>query len=277
MPITFDPMRSFIYVDVVREEYRHKLHHWLYYHHVPESVAKFRPFCSLYQYYGALPVPPGGENFGTARMMLTEHHWLVNPLDPITQINALQEYMPVECLIWQGTMPEDAANTFVDGDAGRSTGGDNGCPPFVFAFTPMWWETDVKGKTRMMTDGPNYRWNFAVDYPDGVSMEEGDGWLIDEVLPHFAKSDACTRILTSKVKKEINGCPMDRVVEMWFTGPTAWNRLAVVEAGSIKPPSWAKEGEAFPYLRPGYGIRGIFITDFPQSDNYDYAGYKARR
>ena len=41
--ITYQPLRSLIYVDCVKEEYRHKLQHWLYYYHAPESIAKFEP------------------------------------------------------------------------------------------------------------------------------------------------------------------------------------------------------------------------------------------
>lgn len=59
MAIEFNPMRSFIYVDVVREEYRHKLHHWLYYHHIPESIGQFEPYCTKYTFFDALPTPPG--------------------------------------------------------------------------------------------------------------------------------------------------------------------------------------------------------------------------
>ena len=38
----YRPMRSVIYVDCVREEYRHRLQHWLYAIHVPDSIK-----CSL--------------------------------------------------------------------------------------------------------------------------------------------------------------------------------------------------------------------------------------
>lgn len=278
MAIEFNPMRSFIYVDVIHEEYRHRLHHWLYYHHIPESIAQFEPYCTKYAFYDTLPVPPGGERFGTVRMQLTEHHWQVNIMDPELKVKAFQEYTPIEVMKWQGTVPETAGEVMLSGDAGRSTGGDNGCPPFVFAFCSMWWDEDIKGTGRTLEEGPNYRWNFALTYPEGVSMEEGDKWLFEEVFPHFSKNASCTRILTSKIKKEINQCPMDRVVEMWFTGPTAWHHVAVETAGEIKAPSWAKEGDSFPYLKPGFEIRGGFVTDYPTCDAYSqYRGYIPRR
>ncbi len=278
MGIEFNPMRSFIYVDVAREEYRHKLHHWLYYHHIPESMAQFEPYCTKYSFYDAMPVPPGAENFGTVRMQLTEHHWLVNIMDPMLKVKALQEFTPVEMLKWQGAVPDDTADGFLTGDEGRSVGGNNGCPPFVFAFTPMWWEEDIKGTGRMMEAGPNYRWNFAIKYPEGVSVEEGDKWLYEEVFPYFASQEECTRILTSKVIQSINKCHMYRVIEMWFTGPTAWNKIAVQGATAIKAPTWATEGQNFPYLKSGFEIRGCFVKDYATMDAYSqYHGYKPRR
>ena len=70
--ITYQPLRSLIYVDCVKEEYRHKLQHWLYYYHAPESIAKFEPWVTKYAFYNALPTPPQGERFGTYRMQLTD-------------------------------------------------------------------------------------------------------------------------------------------------------------------------------------------------------------
>lgn len=278
MAIEFNPMRSFIYVDVIKEEYRHKLHHWLYYHHIPESIAQFQPYCTKYEFYDALPVPKGGERFGTIRMQLTEHHWLVNIMDPALKVKAFKEFTPLEMLKWQGNVPEEAGNVMVSGDEGRTAGGDNGCPPFIFAFCPMWWEEDIKGEDRMLLDGPNYRWNFALRYPEGVSVEEGEKWLYEEVFPFFKDNNCCTRILTSKVKQDVNNCPMYRVVEMWFTGPTAWHHIAVETADKIKKPSWAKEGDVFPYLRPMFEIKGAFVLDYPTCDAYkQYYGYSPRR
>ena len=42
----FRPMRSLIYVDCVKEQYRVKLRHWLYKYHVPDSISHFEPYCT---------------------------------------------------------------------------------------------------------------------------------------------------------------------------------------------------------------------------------------
>lgn len=190
--ITYQPLRSLIYVDCVKEEYRHKLQHWLYYYHAPESIAKFEPWVTKYAFYNALPTPPQGERFGTYRMQLTEHYWMVNPMSQESLVNSLNEYFPIDAMIWQGTLPENAKEDgfMADGEAARASGGDNGCPPFIFAFLPIFWEQDLKGAGRTMVDGPNYRWQFLVSYPEG-HKEDGDQWMMNEILPAFA---ACRKL-----------------------------------------------------------------------------------
>ena len=86
MSFEFRPMRSLIFVDCVREEYRHRLQHWLYNTHIPDSISKFTPYCVKYAFYNALPVPPGGERFGTRRMQMTEHYWLINEMLPLVRL-----------------------------------------------------------------------------------------------------------------------------------------------------------------------------------------------
>lgn len=77
----FYPVRSLIYVDLAKEDYRIHLENWLYRYHIPDSISQFGPYVSKYAFYQALPVPEGGERFGTVRMQMTEHYWLANPND----------------------------------------------------------------------------------------------------------------------------------------------------------------------------------------------------
>ena len=188
MSVEFRPMRSVIYVDVCREEYRHRLQHWLYGHHIQDSISNFGPYVTKYAFYNALPVPPEGERFGTRRMQMTEHYWLVNEMEPEMRNKAIAEYMPMDVLRWQGCVPDtdETPHENLDGDVGRSIGGDNGCPPFVFAHVPISWEEDFKGKGRMVCDGPNYRWQFVIQYPDGVSEEEGERSFTREQIRELA-------------------------------------------------------------------------------------------
>ena len=105
----FEPMRSLIYVDCAKEDYRVKLENWLYRYHIPDSISQFGPYVSKYAFYQALPVPEGGERFGAIRMQLTEHYWLANPNDiaHFDHHKALTEYFPPDVLKWQGNLPDE--------------------------------------------------------------------------------------------------------------------------------------------------------------------------
>lgn len=266
MAFEFCPMRSLIYVDVVKEQYRHKLQHWLYRIHIPESISHFGPYVTKYAFYNALPVPPEGERFGTRRMQMTEHYWLINELKPEMKTHALSEYMPLEVLRWQGMIPDEEVTGAISGDDHRKSGNKGGCPPFVFAHVPINWEEDFKGKGRLVQDGPNYRWQFVINYPEGVTPEEGDAWFYNQVVPYFTEQKDVTRFLSSKIIKSVNNCPFHRLVELWFDGPEQWYEVAVTNAQAIQKPKWAQQ-DKFPFLKPNFNIVGMFLTDMAASDN----------
>ena len=244
----FEPMRSLIYVNCAKEDYRPKLERWLYKTHIPDSISQFEPYVTKYAFYPAFPCPPEGERFGYAKMQLTEHHWLVSDLDPRLGIKAIAETFPMDVLVWQGNLPEAALqgpppqhHGEEEGDVGneaRKTAVVD-ANPFIFCFLPMWWEEDIKGKGRTIEDGANYRWNISIGYPEGVSKEEGNKWLYEEVLPIFEEAPEVTRILASNVKKDVNNCVMDKVLEIWFENQSGWYNIAVEATKKLKKPAWA--------------------------------------
>ena len=286
----FEPMRSFIYVNCANEDYRPKLQRWLYKTHIPDSIGQFEPYVTKYAFYPSFPTPPEGERLGYASMQLTEHHWLVSDFDPRLGIKAIAETFPLDVLVWQGNLPasvltagaakEEKESEMEDGDIGtnaRQTGADGGGNPFIFCFVPMWWENDLKGKGRNIEDGANYRWNVSIGYPEGVSKEEGDKWLYEEVLPIFMEAPEVTRILESRVKKEINDCVMDHVLEIWFENQSAWYKVAVEATKKLKKPAWAQQDQ-FPFLKPYHNIICACVADFTMSNNLvNYHGYIPRR
>lgn len=281
--LPFEPMRSLIYVDLAKEDYRIKLENWLYRYHISDSIAQFGPYVTKYAFYQALPVPPGGERYGTVRMQLTEHYWLVNPNNPKFGHNKIMtEFFPADVLKWQNNLPDEDVQENpdkgqidnVEGDAARSTKGDasKGTVPFIFAFVPVWWEEDFKGAGRTIEDGPNYRWQFVIKYPDGAK-EAGEKWFHEEFIPAFADIDETNRIVSSRIVKDANGCEFDRVVEMWFQCQTAWTVAVEKAAKAVRKPEWA-ETEDFPYLAKSYGISSVFLSDIARSDNFtQYHGY----
>lgn len=277
----FEPMRSLIYVDCAKEDYRPKLERWLYKTHIPDSISQFEPYVTKYAFYPSFPTPPEGERFGYARMQLTEHHWLVSDLDPRLGIKAIAETFPMDVLVWQGNIPEAAVQSheLAEGDVGNSARQTNVAEghPFIFCFLPMWWEEDIKGKGRNIEDGANYRWNMAIGFPEGVDKAEGERWLREEVLPIFENAPECTRILMSKVKKDINGCVMDFVIEMWFEHQSGWYKVAVDGTKDLKKPEWAQQDQ-FPFLKPYHNICSVCVSDFTMSNNLkNYHGYMPMR
>jgi hypothetical protein len=266
-------MRSLIFVDCVREEYRHRLQHWLYAIHVPDSISKFGQYCNKYAFYNALPTPPEGERFGTRRMQLTEHYWMLNEITPEMSVNTFTERMPVEVLRWQGMIPDDDVDLSkvanMDGDEHRKSGGGD-MPPFVFAHMPINWQDDYKGKGRTIADGPNYRWLFVLNFPD---PEEGEKWFQEVFVPYFQNRPEVNRFVSSKIYPDVVGCKFQRAVEMWFDGPEEWYTAAVEGTRDMAKPEWAQQ-EQFPFLKSNYNIVGVFLTDMATSDNLtQYRGY----
>jgi len=273
----YRPMRSIIFVDCVREEYRHRLQYWLYDKHIPDSISKFGPYVSKYAFYNALPTPPQGERFGTRRFQMTEHYWLTNEMAPEMSVNAFTERMPVEVLRWQGMIPDDnvdlSKEANMDGDTHRASGGGE-MPPFVFAHVPINWQFDYKGKGRTIADGPNYRWQFVIRWPD---EEDGEKWFNEVFVPYFQSRPEVNRFLSSKIYKDVVGCKFDRLVEMWFEGPEEWYEAAVEGTRDMAKPAWA-QAEAFPFLKSNHYIVGMFLTDMATSDNLtQYRGYITMR
>ncbi|MCR5667400.1 MAG: acetyl-CoA hydrolase [Eubacterium sp.] len=282
MAFDFKIMRSLIYVDLAKEEYRPKMMNWLYRHHIPDSISNFGPYCTKYAFYQAFPTPPQGDRFGARKMQLTEHYWLVDEHLPEMVHRAMNEFMPMDVLRWQGSIPDtdDPANqeNAASGDAGRAAGGGE-YPPFVFAFVPINWEEDYKGSGRTVEDGPNYRWQFLIQYPDGVSVEEGERWFQEEVVPYFTNCPYVNRFLSSKVTKNY-GAPTaqyHRVVELWYEGEEEWFKSAVEGTKKLNKPSWAEQ-EEFPYLKSNHHIVSIFTGDMATMDAYSqYHGYITMR
>ena len=275
MAFDYRPMRSVIYVDCVREEYRHRLQHWLYAIHIPDSVSKFTPYVTKYAFYNALPTPPEGERFGTRRMQMTEHYWMVNEISPEMSVNSFAERMPLDVLRWQGMVPDvdtlPAVN--LDGDAARASGGGD-MPPFVFAHVPINWENDYKGKGRTVDDGPNYRWQFVVQWPDA---EAGEKWFNEVFVPYFQNCPEVNRFVSSKIYPDVVGCQFNRLVELWFDGPEEWYAAAVEGTRDMPEPQWAQQ-EQFPFLKSNFNIVGMFLSDMAASDNLtQYRGYLTMR
>ncbi len=298
----FEPMRSLIYVDCVKEDYRPELLRWLYKVHVPDSISQFEPYVTKYAFYPTFPMPEEADRFGYARMQLTEHHWLVSDLDPRLAIKAIAETFPPDVLLWQGNITEEICEMMkkgpapadeepgspekindeiekVEEDIGNSARQTNveGGNPFIFCFLPMWWEKDIKGKGRTIEDGANYRFNFTIGFPEGADKAECEKWLFEKVIPIMEAAPECTRILASAVKKDINGCVMDWVIEAWFENQSGWKKVMVDDMAVLEKPDWAQT-DVFPFLKPRHNICSGAVADYTPSNNLaNYRGYLTMR
>ena len=125
----------------------------------------------------------------------------------------------------------------LDGDVGRSIGGDNGARPSSSPMCPSPGRRDFGGKGRMVCDGPNYRWQFVIQYPDGVSEEEGERWFHEEIVPTSRPGRRSTASLSSRIYHDVVGCTFHRLVELWFDGPEEWYQAAVEGAKALPSPS----------------------------------------
>ena len=280
MAVEFDPMRSLIYVDCVNEKYRLKMEEWLRCVHVPESISQFEPYVMKYAFYHALPVPPSGARFGVMNYQLTEHYWLFNPLSPEFQIKTFGETVNVDILKGQGMLPdmdeitdETMMKMMENADDIRDNKTDMPVAnPFIYVYLPVCWQEEYKGSMRTITQGPNYRWQFLINFPENCSEEEADRWLKEEVFPYFQKAPEVRRILSSKIRKDVNGTPYDRAVEIWFGNEEEWERVAAEGTKSFKKPAWATE-DVFPFLKPKFEFASIMLGDYATHNNLaDYRG-----
>lgn len=271
----FQPMRSFILVNVRNDSDLPEAYRWLYKYHVPESISQFSPYVTKYAAYRGLPVPEEGKNFGLYNWIMTEHYWLINPFHTSGTATpngiAFKEsydkrYMEITC---QPTSGELRPSTWL--------GTPKGYHPTVFVFAPIFWEDDFKGSDRTPEDGPNFRWLITFKYPDNISLEEGDKWFKDKFVPKVAKLPEVTRFISSKVLDNPRVSPFQRVVEIWFKNRKEWQKAMKEVADKVEKPSWATY-KTFPYMEPYKDFVSIFLLDHPEEDHLEqYRGYNTTR
>ena len=268
------PMRSILFNSVRSDNDLPAAYRWLYKHHVADSISQFAPYVTKYCTYRALPVPPDGSGFGTYNWIMTEHYWLINPFPEVGSVSrglAFKEWWPDDFLTITNQPPAKELRNPV------WQGSRQGYHPVVFAFLPLFWELDLKGKERTVEDGPNYRWLFAFRYPEGVSEEEGDDWFEHTLAPEIAALPEVNRFLSSRILKNPQTCPFHRAVEIWFDDSAAWHRAMVEKAQAFTKPAWAV-ADVFPFVEPYRDFTGIFLLDRPESDHLtQYRGYVTTR
>ena len=269
------PMRSVIMVCVRDDSDLPAAYRWLYKHHVADSISQFAPYVTRYCSYRALPLPPGGEEFGTYNFIMTEHYWLIDPFagdqSGTPRGLAFKEYFTDEYLVVTRQKPGGALRE------SRWTGTRDGYHPTVFTFLPMFWEEDFKGSQRTIEDGPNYRWQISFAYPQGISREQGDEWFYNEFVPVIAALPEVNRFLSSRVLDSPRKSPFHRFCEIWFDNSREWQKAMAKARAALRKPAWASS-ERFPFFEPYEDFVGIFLLDRPESDHLQqFRGYLTTR
>lgn len=274
--VLFQPSRSFLMVSVRDDSDLPAAYRWLYRDHVDDSISQFSPYVTGYATYRALPVPPGGEDFGTYNWIMTEHYWLIN--DAALARPGSKTRSTAFAETFEKSYLEITRNPTDQGlRADKWVGTREGYHPTVFVFVPIWWEDDMKGFNRTIADGPNYRWLIAFKYPDGVSQEVGDKWFHEVLAPAIIKQPEVTRFLSSRVLKDPKTGPFQRVVEIWFDNSKQWEKAMAELKGKVAKPSWATYG-TFPYIEPYKDFVGTFLLDSPETDHLrERRGYVTTR
>lgn len=268
------PMRSSLIVSVRDDSDLPAAYRWLYKHHVADSISQFAPYVTKYATYRALPVPPGGEDFGTYNFVMTEHYWLIDPFSTST------EGVPVGLAFTEHFNDEYLEITRQPTGLGlrpsKWMGSREGFHPTAFTFLPMFWEDDFKGP-RSIEDGANYRWHFVFAYPDGVNCEVGDKWFREEFVPAICALPQVTRFISSRVLDTPRKSPFHRLSEIWFENSREWEAAMSQVAGKIAAPPWATY-ERFPFFEPYKDFVGTFLLDRPEADHLQqFRGYVTTR
>lgn len=276
MSVEFRPMRSVIYVDVCREEYRHRLQHWLYGHHIQDSISNFGPYVTKYAFYNALPVPPEGERFGTRRMQMTEHYWLVNEMEPEMRNKAIAEYMPMDVLRWQGCVPDtdETPHENLDGDVGRSIGGDNGARPSS-RHVPISGRRTSRARAAWCATAPTTAGSSSSSTPTASARRRASAGSMRRSSPTSRPGGGQPLPVQPDLPRR-GGRTFHRLVELWFDGPEEWYQAAVEGAKAL--PSRLGAAGALPLPKSNFNIVGMFLTDIPTSDNLtQFRGYITMR
>jgi len=271
----FQPTRSVLMVSVRSDADLPAAYRWLYKDHVPDSISQFKPYVTQYATYRALPLPKDAENFGTYNWIMTEHYWLINPF------NHSGDNAPRGLAYSETFTKEYMEITNQPTDAGLRPNGWQGSikgyHPTAFAFMPIFWEWDLKGSDRTIEDGPVARWLTMLNYPDGVSQEEGDKWYKEQFLAELANLPEVKRILSSRVLDDPKTGPFQRVTEIWFNNTNDWQAAMEKVKAKIAKPKWAK-WDQFPYIEPYKNMVGEFLLERPESDHLEqYRGYNYTR
>ena len=109
------------------------------------------------------------------------------------------------------------------------------------------------------SQGPYFRFIFAMKYPEGVSEEEGEKWYLNY---HSQEAKLFPGLLRYVSYKVVPNSPVHsgwvRLGEMWYKDYDSWKKA--VENPKYTAPAWAAQG------KPWLEVVTIFNTTAPDFD-----------
>jgi|TARA_B110000483_G_scaffold221459_1_gene277466 hypothetical protein len=119
------------------------------------------------------------------------------------------------------------------------------------------------------------RWMFFIQYPDGVSLEEGEAWYLETHMPEAQQMKGLRSYRTWKLepapeggagrtKEQLNAWV--RMTELGFDDWDAWHEAVVANPPQTTPASWAVQQDGT--TSASYVSETIFVSDEPQVDMF---------
>ena len=247
---------------------------WLLKDHCAEAISSTSPWLSRYHSFRVVPPPPEMyqelKEYGYYNWRVTELWWF-NPPDRLNHPwEALAPTMPPEYsqIVGLGNTPE-----YVPFEWNGQPGGPY--PP-VTGQVPVNPTDDFLGGKETLGNKTILRWYYALKYPKGVSVEEGEDWFLNVYAKEVMKQPGLTRFFSFRTLPPLPGGrtqTWNRLVEQWYENFDGWKNSVIISPPNYTKPSWAKY-DNYPFLEPYVDFVGTFILERP-SDNFlrDYKGY----
>jgi hypothetical protein len=218
---------------------------WFNRYHIPE-VMRSHPVS--YVSYRAVPPPPGADAYGYFNYKIHENVSMGDAEAPLALLSMTPEVVPLRV---------------------------------IMVNVPLQPTEDFKGRELSAYDKTIFRWVMVFRYPEGVSLEEGDGWYVNVHAPEVMKQPGLTRFFSYKVlpsqvavrrgvstflhprSEVLPG--WHRVSELWYEDGKGWAESVTASPPPYTKPPWASH-DVYPFFEPDVDFASTFVLERPTDD-----------
>jgi hypothetical protein len=232
------------------ENDRPALERWFNRYHAPEVMTQ-APWAVKYVMYRPVPCPPGAENYGYYGYRVHES-WVPD-----------QSLRRGERGLLAMTKQPGACDAIIINMPAEPT-------------------EDFLGREASYDDHTILRWVCAFRYPDGVPIEEGEGWFLTIHVPEVMDQPKLTRFFSTKayINPQRSILPQGedflehddlfykqwhRVSELWYECNNDWYESVIKNPPPYTKPGWATHN-SYPFLIPGSEFISTFLLETPERD-----------